>query len=72
MLSLLYLQRKQQNLGAALTLACQGTATDKTDLREAAKPEPVSMGLIIDFTTNTVAAFDPGPSGEVSAQVGSG
>ena len=41
-----------------LTLACQGTATDKTDLREAAKPEPVSMGLIIDFTTKTVAGFD--------------
>ena len=41
-----------------LTLACQGTATDKTDLREAAKPEPVSMGLIIDFTTKTIAGFD--------------
>ena len=41
-----------------LTLACQGTATDKTDLREAAKPEPVTMGLIIDFTTKTVAGFE--------------
>ena len=41
-----------------LTLACQGTATDKPDLGEAAKPEPVSMGLIIDFTTKTVAGFD--------------
>jgi hypothetical protein len=41
-----------------LTLACQGTATDKTDLREAANPVPVSMGLIIDFTTNTVAGFE--------------
>jgi hypothetical protein len=40
-----------------LTLACQGTATDKTDLREAAKPEPVSMGLIIDFTTKTGCGF---------------
>jgi hypothetical protein len=42
-----------------LTLACEGTATDqKADLREAAKPEPVSMGLIVDFTTNTVAGFE--------------
>jgi len=41
-----------------LTLACEGTATDKTDLREPAKPVPVSMGLIIDFTTNTVAGFE--------------
>ena len=42
-----------------LTLACEGMATDKTDLsREAARPEPVSMGLIIDFTTKTVAGFE--------------
>jgi hypothetical protein len=41
-----------------LTLACQGMATDKTDLSEEAKPKPVSMGLIIDFTTKTVAGFE--------------
>jgi hypothetical protein len=41
-----------------LTLACEGTATDKTDLREAATPKPVSMGLIIDFTSKTVAGFE--------------
>ena len=41
-----------------VTLACEGTATDKTDLREPARPEPVSMGLIIDFTTMTVAGFE--------------
>ena len=41
-----------------VTLACEGTATDKTDLREQAKPEPVSMGLTINFTTNTVAGFE--------------
>ena len=41
-----------------LTLACQGTATDKTHLVEAARPEPISMGLIIDFTTKTVAGFE--------------
>jgi hypothetical protein len=42
-----------------LPLACEGTATDKTDLSsEVAKPKPVSMGLMIDFTTNTVAGFE--------------
>src|SRR6516225_9343724 len=41
-----------------VTLACEGTATDKTDLREQAKPEPVSMGLTINFTTNTVAGCE--------------
>jgi hypothetical protein len=41
-----------------VSLACEGTATDKTHLIEPAKPEPVSMGLIINFTTNTVAGFE--------------
>jgi hypothetical protein len=41
-----------------LTLACEGTATDKTDPSSEAKPEPVSMGLMIDFTSNTVAGFE--------------
>jgi hypothetical protein len=41
-----------------LMLACQGMAIDKTDLSEEAKPKPVSMGLIIDFTTKTVAGFE--------------
>jgi hypothetical protein len=42
-----------------LTLACQGTVIDKTDpSSEVAKPEPVSMGLMIDFTSNTVAGFE--------------
>src|SRR5262245_16999388 len=42
-----------------LTLACQGTMIDKTDPSlEAAKPEPVTMGLMIDFTSNTVAGFE--------------
>ena len=35
-----------QTQTGTLTLACEGTATDKTDLREAAKPVPVSMGLM--------------------------
>jgi hypothetical protein len=29
-----------------MTLACEGTATDKTDPWVVAKPEPVSMGLV--------------------------
>jgi hypothetical protein len=44
-----------------LTLACQGTTTFGT---EAAKPEPVSMGIIVNFTTHTVHGFGyPGSSG---------
>jgi hypothetical protein len=38
-----------------LTLACQGTATDIT-LPVDGKPEPVSMGIIINFTARTVRA----------------
>src|SRR5260370_13220105 len=42
-----------------LTLACQGTMIDKTDpSSEVAKPEPVTMGLMIDFSSNTVAGFE--------------
>jgi len=41
-----------------LTLACQGTATDKTNLTEPASPKPISMGLILDFTSKTVAGFE--------------
>ena len=37
-----------------LTLAFQGTVT--SDL-ENAKPEPVSMGIIVDFTNRTVQGF---------------
>jgi hypothetical protein len=38
-----------------LTLACQGTMTDAamTD----AKPEPVSIGVVVNFTTRTVEGF---------------
>ena len=37
-----------------LTLACQGTATSGV---EDAKPEPVSMGIIVNFTARTVQGF---------------
>jgi hypothetical protein len=39
-----------------LTLACQGTTTAGTE----DKPEPVSMGIIVNFTKKTVHGFvDP-------------
>jgi hypothetical protein len=39
---------------AALMLACEGTATlETTD----AKPEPISMGIVVDFTAPTVTGF---------------
>jgi hypothetical protein len=38
--------------------------TDKTHFGEVAEPKPVSMGLMIDFTSNTVAGLEfPGSSG---------
>jgi hypothetical protein len=44
-----------QAADSTLTLACQGTATSRT--MEDAKPEPVSMGIILNFTKNTVQGF---------------
>jgi len=38
-----------------LTLACQGTITNIG--KEGGKPEPISMGIIINFTTQTVHGF---------------
>jgi hypothetical protein len=47
-----------------LTLACQGKTTDKTHVGKVAEPEPVSLGLMIDFTSNAVSGFEfPGSSG---------
>ena len=44
---------------ATLTLACQGTGTVTT--MPDAKPEPISMGIIVNFTARTVQGFgDPG------------
>jgi len=40
---------------ATLTLACQGTATDRyAGSTDDGKPEPYSAGVIIDFTARTV------------------
>src|SRR5260370_41900288 len=38
-----------------LTLACQGTVTD--NIKPDAKPEPISMGIVLNFTTRTVKGF---------------
>ena len=38
-----------------LTLACQGTVTN--NIKPDAKPEPTSMGIIVNFTTETVQGF---------------
>jgi hypothetical protein len=43
-----------QAADTTLTLACQGTTTCGTD---DAKPEPVSMGIIVNFTNRTVQGF---------------
>jgi hypothetical protein len=37
-----------------LTLACQGTVTIKTMSSTEYDPDPVSMGLVVNFTTRTV------------------
>jgi hypothetical protein len=54
-----------QAADTTLTLACQGTATDismppgSTDITiPAGKPEPTSMGIILNFTARTVAGLD--------------
>jgi hypothetical protein len=45
-----------QAADTTLTLACQGTTTAGTE----DKPEPISMGIIVNFTKNTVHGFgDP-------------
>jgi len=46
-----------------LTLACQGTTTDKMKDAKDTKPAPISMGIIVNFTKNTVQGFGiPGVS----------
>jgi len=44
-----------------LTLACQGTITDTK--QDDAKPEPISMGIIVNFAARTVAGFTEPPFG---------
>ena len=52
-----------QAADTTLTLACQGTTTDKMKDAKDAKPAPISMGIIVNFTKNTVQGFGiPGVS----------
>jgi hypothetical protein len=44
-----------QAADTVLTLACQGTVTVTS--KENAKPEPHSMGIIVNFTARTVTGF---------------
>jgi hypothetical protein len=55
-----------QAADTTLTLACQGTATGGT---EDAKPEPVSMGIIVNFTNKTVHGFGDPIFGEQLIQI---
>ena len=38
-----------------LTLACQGTVTN--NIKPDAKPEQITMGIVVNFTARTVAGF---------------
>jgi hypothetical protein len=44
-----------QAADSILTLACSGTTSD--GMSEDAKREPISMGIIVNFTTRTVQGF---------------
>jgi hypothetical protein len=45
-----------------LPLACQGTVTE-TMMEEEKKPEPISMGILVNFTISTVQGFgNPDPN----------
>src|SRR5262249_54475755 len=44
-----------QAADSILTLACKGTTTETS--KENAKPEPHSMGIIVNFTARTVTGF---------------
>jgi hypothetical protein len=49
-----------QAADSILTLACEGTETNLTELTDA-KPESrsISMGIIVNFTARTVEGFNP-------------
>jgi hypothetical protein len=46
-----------QPADATLTLACQGTVTTAYAIPADAKSQTISMGIIIDFASRTVAGF---------------
>jgi hypothetical protein len=45
-----------QAVDTTLTLACQGTVTVTPSIDDA-KPEPISVGIILNFITHTVQGF---------------
>ena len=47
--------KAEDTAAATLALACEGTVADKIKLD--AKPEPISMGIIVDFAARTVEGF---------------
>ena len=52
-----------------LPLACQGTVTE-TMMEEEKKPEPISMGIIVNFTNSTVQGFgNPDPNEDFPIQI---
>src|SRR5262245_44650717 len=55
-----------QAADSTLTLACQGTTVSGV---EDAKPEPVSMGIIVNFTKRTVQGFGDPEFGEYLVKI---
>ena len=47
--------KAEETAAATLALACEGTVDDK--IKRDAKPEPISMGIIVNFTSRTVTGF---------------
>jgi hypothetical protein len=55
-----------QAADTTLTLACQGTTISGV---EDAKPEPISMGIIVNFTKRTVHGFGDPALGEYPVKI---
>jgi hypothetical protein len=53
----IFLSMTAQAADTTLTLACQGTATLTMPGMKNEKADPISMGIIVDFTKNTVHGF---------------
>jgi hypothetical protein len=47
--------KAEDTAATALALACKGTVDDKINLD--ARPQPISMGIIVNFTARTVTGF---------------
>jgi hypothetical protein len=60
-----------QAADATLTLSCQGmvTVTDDTKMEADAKPEPIIMNVIVNFTDRTVQGLHYLPSSDYRVKV---